>query len=225
MKTTRSMRSLLAALFATALVTNAQHYNCDSVRTDLATSYLSEINYPAGIPNSERQVAARSFSQAWKKLAKERNGKKATCEETIKPKAVTDLVKVCDRAGLNLDGCTKMLDTLVSLISQNEGEEESTGVIIKPCRCAGSIKSVTAKDRLSDNSCQDINNPIIQKWMEFPGHPTGSFASFDDKEGFCADGDAINIISREEGIACVEQIADACEKLGRKIPNRDELQP
>jgi len=272
-------RSVLAALLATPLVTTATNSNkcwsvqkdCWSVRKELAASYLSDISYPADIPNSERRAIARSFSQAWKKLAKERNGKEAICEEAISPKAVRDLVKVCNTAGLDLDGCTEIVDTMVWLTSQNEGGggtqggRDGNGIVCPQdanqcpdgsyvgrnpndncsfhpcpgefiasngwkCPCAGSINMVTANDRLSDNSCENINNCnylLIQQWMdpEIPGYPTGSWARFDDDEGECADGDAIRIITREEGIACVEQIAHACRRLVHPIFKRNEFQP
>eukprot|EP00957_Ditylum_brightwellii_P133024 10143097-Ditylum_brightwellii.AAC.1 len=90
--------------------------SCYSVRNELATSYLDDISYPSNIRNSLRQERAQSFSQAWKKLAKQ-----GICQEKINPKAVVDLVKVCGRADLDLDDCTTMVDTLIWLMSQEEG--------------------------------------------------------------------------------------------------------
>uniref|UniRef100_A0A7S1YTB0 Uncharacterized protein n=1 Tax=Ditylum brightwellii TaxID=49249 RepID=A0A7S1YTB0_9STRA len=88
------------------------------------------------------------------------------------------------------------------------------------CPCAGSINSITAGDRLSDNSCQDRNRPVIQKFMgKNELYPTGSSASFDENGGECADGDAIHMLTRDEGEACVEHIIDACARLGREIGN------
>jgi len=63
MKITIFSHSMLVALLATPLVTTTETYTPyylirSSAQTELATSYLSDINYPANIPNSKRQVAA-----------------------------------------------------------------------------------------------------------------------------------------------------------------------
>jgi len=54
--------------------------------------------------------------------------------------------------------------------------------------------------------------------MESPGYSIGSFASFDNEGGECADGDVIHVLDHDEGIPCVDQIVDACERLGHPIP-------
>mmetsp|Transcript_1216 Transcript_1216/g.1607 ORF Transcript_1216/g.1607 Transcript_1216/m.1607 type:complete len:99 (-) Transcript_1216:256-552(-) len=42
--------------------------------------------------------------------------------------------------------------------------------------------------------------------MESPGYSIGSFASFDNEGGECADGDVIHVLDHDEGIPCVDQI-------------------
>mmetsp|Transcript_15223 Transcript_15223/g.22381 ORF Transcript_15223/g.22381 Transcript_15223/m.22381 type:complete len:235 (+) Transcript_15223:91-795(+) len=120
----RSMLAL-AALLTTPLLTTAEDYGsneCQSTRHGLAKFYLADINYPKKILSSDRKAAIRSFSRGWKSLTR---GGDASCKEAINPKAVTDLVKVCDGAGLDYEDCDDLLDTLVWLISQEEGDEEN----------------------------------------------------------------------------------------------------
>eukprot|EP00957_Ditylum_brightwellii_P088856 6766060-Ditylum_brightwellii.AAC.1 len=78
-------RSMLAAtalltypLLTTAENTSTYSNTCYFARTDLASSYLSEIKYPTNILKSEQKIAIQSFSQEWKSLTKESN---APCKE------------------------------------------------------------------------------------------------------------------------------------------------